>query len=386
MHVVIVGGGFAGIKSALELSKDKQFEITLISDQDYFLHHATLYATATGRSTKESVIKLAEIFAGHENVQVIQDEVTKFDPGRKTVAGKHDRYEYDMLILALGVVTTHFHIDGLKQHCYGIKTLSEVRRFKEHIYDNLVVDGEVDKNYVVVGAGPTGVELAAAMTGYLDEMAQKYTSENAKAHVSLVEASPCVLPMMPRVASKKVARQLKQLGVRLMTGQRVEGQTKDAIIINGKNIPSHTVIWTSGVANHPFFKKHKEFFVFAPNGKVVVDEHMKALSHVYVIGDNAATKYSGVALTALRDARFIASHFKRIVHSKPLKPHSPLRKPIITVPVGETWAIIQGRNWRITGRLGAWIRRATELYNYCNFLPLPKAWKAWREYHVREEL
>lgn len=386
MHVVIVGGGFAGIKSALELSKDKKFNITLISDQDYFLHHATLYATATGRSTKESVIKLSEIFAGRHNVEIIKDEITKFNPAKKTVGGKHRDYEYDMLILALGVVTTYFNIDGLEQHCYGIKTLPEVQRFKEHIYDDLVVDGEIDRNYVVVGAGPTGVELAAAMKTYLDEVAAKYAHKKVNVSVSLVEASPRVLPLMPEAASKKVASQLRNLGVKVMTGQKVESQTNDAIIANGKKIPTHTVVWTSGVTNHPFFKKHKKYFEFAPNGRVLVDEHMRALGHVYVIGDNAATKYCGVALTALRDAKFIARHFKRILHSKELKPHNPLRKPIVTVPVGEKWAIIQGRNWRITGRLGAWIRRVAELYNYCNFLPLPKAWRAWREYHVREEL
>ena len=385
MRVVIVGGGFAGLKNALELSKDDRFEITLVSDQDYFLHHATLYATATGRSTKESVIKLSEIFQHHKNVTVVKDAITKFNPARKTVGGTEKKYEYDILILALGVVTTHFHIDGLKKHCYGIKSLSEVQRFKEHIYDNLVIDGEIDKNYVVVGAGPTGVELAAALITYLQEMAQKYASKKANIHVSLVEASPRVMPMMPEAASKQVEAQLKRLGVKVMTNQKVEAQTDESIVVNGKKIPSHTVIWTSGVANHPFFKKHKAFFEFAPNGKVIVDEHMRALAQVYVLGDNACTPYSGVAWTALRDGTFIAKHLQRIIDSDPLKPNSAKRRPLITVPVGEKWAIIQGKRLRLTGRPGAWLRRSAELYNYTRFLPFPRAWKAWREYHVREE-
>ncbi len=385
MRVVIVGGGFAGLKSALELSKDDRFDITLISDQDYFLHHATLYATATGRSTKESVIKLSEIFEHHKNVTVVKDAITKFDPARKTVGGASKKYEYDMLILALGVVTTHFHIDGLKKHCYGIKTLSEVKRFKEHIYDNLVVDGEIDKNYVVVGAGPTGVELSAALITYLQEMAAKYASKKANINVSLVEAGSRVLPMMSEDASKQVEGQLRKLGVKVMTKQKVEAQTDESIMVNGKKIPSHTVIWTSGVANHPFFKKHKDFFELAPNGKVMVDEHMRALAHVYVIGDNACTEYSGVAWTALRDGNFIAKHLQRIIDSDPLKPNVAKRRPLITVPVGEKWAIIQGKHLRLTGRPGAWLRRLAELYNYTNFLPLSKAWRAWREYHVREE-
>src|SRR5690349_8560671 len=100
MHVVVVGGGFGGVKAALELSKRQIGKVTLISDQPYFLHHATLYATATGKSDEESVIPLNVIFAKHPNVEIIQDKIEHLDPSRKLISSKKRDYHYDKLVLA----------------------------------------------------------------------------------------------------------------------------------------------------------------------------------------------------------------------------------------------------------------------------------------------
>ena len=384
MKVVIVGGGFAGVKAVRELSRDRSMQVTLISDQDYFLHHATLYATATGRSRRESVISLNDIFALHSNVTIVKDRITSIDPDRKMVIGDAASYQYEKIVFALGVVTTYFGIDGLAEHSYGIKTLGDVERFKQHLHDELVEDRHMDKNYVVVGAGPTGVELVAALKTYLLEIAKAHQIKRAAVHLSLVEAAPRVLPRMTEAASTAVTDRLKKIGIKVMVGKKVESQTDDNVLVNGKTIPSQTVVWTSGVANHPFFAAHEQVFMLAKNGRVVVNEYLEAAPNIFVIGDNAATPYTGVASTALYDAKFIASHLKRVAYRAQLRAYVPKSWPT-TVPVGDDWAIFEAGSLRITGRLGVVLRRWAEFKGYASLLPLLHAFRAWRSRYQRDE-
>ncbi|HEX6257918.1 MAG TPA: FAD-dependent oxidoreductase [Candidatus Saccharimonadales bacterium] len=384
MRIVVVGGGFAGVKAAKELAKDSTFQITLISDQDYFLHHATLYATATGRSRKESVIPLVDIFARYKNVTVVKDSIETIDVERRLLNGKVGSYNYDNAILAMGVVTTYFGISGLAEHSYGIKTLNEVDNFKRHLHDELVEDKHMDKNYVIVGAGPTGVELAGALRTYLREIATAHRIKRAAVHLSLVEAAPRVLPRMSKVASKAVTAQLRRIGIRVLVNKKVEAQTDDNVIIDGRTIPSQTVVWTSGVTNHPFFAANQFAFRIANNGRIEVDKHMRAAKNVYILGDNAATPFTGTAMTALHDARFIARYFKALVHSLPLPSYTPKEYPV-TVPVGGNWAIFESSHIRITGILGAILRRLAEFKGYKSLLPFHRAFRAWRARYERAE-
>ena len=381
MHTVVVGGGFAGVKAALEISKKNLGKVTLISDETHFLHHATLYATATGRSKDESVVPLEDMFSPHSGVKVVHDRVTSIDPTRRLVIGKSKQYHYDSLVLALGVVTTYFNIDGMAQHSYGIKTLDEVKRFHKDLHDHVVEDNHLDKNYVVVGAGPTGVELAGALAEYLQKIAEAHQLKRKKVRILLVEAAPRILPRSSETASRKVTQQLKKMGVTVQTNHKVQGLDANFIFIEGKKVPTHTAIWTSGVANHPFYAKHQEYFKLAPNGRVEVNQYLEAYSNVYVIGDNASTKYTGVARNALDDATFIAQHLARKVAKRPLKARRPTPPPS-GIPVGDAWSYVEWHGLYVAGRIGAWFRRWIELSGYRQLLPRHLAHKAWRAHHV----
>src|SRR3977135_3904050 len=146
--------------------------------------------------------------------------------------------------------------------------------------------------------------------------------------------------------SRKVQKRLEMLGVNVQVGQAVESETAERIMVSGQPIQSHTVIWTSGVANHPFYKENIDHFKLAPNGRVVVDEYMKAADDVYVIGDNAATPYTGLAQTALHDALFVAANFKRQSQGKSTKKYKAVI-PTAIVPVGENWAVLEWRWLRL---------------------------------------
>lgn len=379
MHVVIVGGGFGGVKAALELSKKQIGKITLISDESYFLHHATLYATATGKNLAESVIPLKTIFAEHPNVEIIEDKITAFDPTRHLITGKKD-YHYDKLILALGMVTTYFNIKGMHKHAYGIKSLNDIREFQDHIHDELV-HKKLDREYFVVGAGSTGVEMAAALNDYLKSLKLTHRLKQTKSKVVLVEAAPRIVPHLSETASSKIARQLKKQGVKVMAGHKVSALENDRIIIDSKAYETTTAIWTSGVANNPFFTDNEQYFHLAPNGRVNVNPYLEALQDVYVIGDNNTVKYSGTAWPTLNQAKHVANNITRLATKRPQQKFHPRSAPA-GIPLGEKWGYVEWHGVYISGKTGAFTRRLMELYGYCQLLPFRKAVPVWRAHEL----
>src|SRR6478752_5227003 len=148
--VLIVGGGFGGVKAALELGKDSRFEVTLLSETNHFRYYPTLYHAATGGKRQNAIIPLAELFADSP-VQVLQGRATILDRKAKTITtDKDETLAYETLILALGVVTNYFGIPGLPEFSYSIKSADQVERFKHHLHQQLIDDRKPDLNYVIV--------------------------------------------------------------------------------------------------------------------------------------------------------------------------------------------------------------------------------------------
>lgn len=383
MHTVIIGGGFAGVKAALEISKRKIGKVTLVSDEDHFLHHATLYATATGKSMAESVVPLNELFADNPNVTVVRDRLKSIDTTRKIAVCDKGSHEYDKLVLAIGSVTTYFGIDGVAQHSFGIKSLDEVKEFNAHIKDEVIKNRRLDKNYVIIGAGATGVELAGALHEYLEHLSVVHQVPRPRIRITIVEAAPRILPRLSNTASKVVSKRLKQLGIKILVNHKVEQLHKDYITIEGKTVPTETAIWTSGVANNPFFSQNADLFHLAPNGRVEVNQYLEATRDIYVLGDNNAVKYSGMAWPALDQATFVAKHLARLRMKQPLAAFRPAQPPS-GIPVGENWAYVEWHGIYAAGLTGHLIRRRMELRGYKQLLPRSLAVAAWRAHDIPE--
>ncbi len=379
MHVVVVGGGFGGVKAVLELSKKQIGKITLISDQSYFLHHATLYATATGKNLAESVIPLKTIFAEHPNVEIIEDKITAFDPHRHLITGKKD-YNYDKLVLALGSVTTYFGIKGVADHAYGIQSLDQIQHFHQHLHDEIVTK-QLDKEFFVVGAGATGIELAGALNEYLKTLKVLYRLKNRASKVTIVEAAPRIAPHMSTTATKKINAHLKQSGIKVLQNHKVEALDDDSITINGKEYLTQTAIWTSGSVNNPFYAANKEYFHLAPNGRVNVNPHLEALENVYVIGDGNTVKYSGMALPAMKQAKHVANNIAREATGRHKTAFHAYSVPV-GVPVGDSWGYVEWHGIYVAGRTGAYFRRLMELHGYRQIVPLKVALPIWRAHNI----
>ncbi len=370
--VLVVGGGFGGVKAALGLAGDPHFDVTLLSDDTDLRYYPTLYHTATGGKRANSSIPLISIFEG-KPLTIVKGIATTLDRKAKTVTTNDGQtYEYDSLIIGLGVVINYFGIPGLSDYAYSIKSQTEVARFKAHLHQQLTDERRPDLHYVIVGAGPTGIELAGALPGYLKHIMAKHGVTARTVHIDLIEAAPRLLPRLPKETSRIVRRRLKRLGVRLYVGCAVQGQDADGLTVNSKPMRSHTVIWTAGVTNHPFFKENN--FVMMGRGKVGVDTYLQAEENIFVIGDNANTPYSGLAQTALLDGTFVAQNLKRRANGKNFKSYSA-KQPITVIPAGPHWAAVIWGKVSIHGWLGWLVREAADLIGFHDLQPWPKATK-----------
>ena len=383
-HITIVGGGFGGVRAALDIAEHPDMTVTLISDKSDFQYYPTLYSSATGHSHLESWVPLGEIFADYPNIKVFIDTINGIDAKTKTLHGASGtRYQYDTVIFSIGVVTTFFGIPGLETYAYGIKSEAEIKKLKHRLFVDIAEKRTLDHNYCVIGAGPTGVELSAAIGTYIKRLCKYYGVQDRRVHVRLIEATPRVLPKSSKLTSFMVARRLRKLGVIIETNKRVEKENARELIVSGHPIESHTVIWTSGVSNHPFFAAHPDVFQFDTRGRVVVDTQLRAHDSIYVIGDSACTPYTGLAQTAIKDGSFVARNILREYHGKKPRTYRAVMPPQ-AIPVGRNWAVVEWRWVRVYGLLGGVVRRVADFIGYSEVLPFGTSLGAWRAARIYE--
>ena len=382
-RVVIVGGGFAGTKAAIELAKCEDCAVTLISDHSHFRYYPTLYLAATGGKRAGSRIRLGNILED-SRVKFVRGTATKLNREQKQLeTAEGEKFGYDTLILALGNVTNYFGIPGLPEYSYGIKSSEEAERFKKHLHQQLAEDGAPDPNYVIVGGGPTGIELAGALPAYLQNIMEKHGTKNRQLIITLVEAAPRLLPRSPEKVSAAITKRLESLGIKIMLGTAVKGETPDTLMAGEQPLKSHTVVWTAGVTNHPFFKENN--FKLTEKGKVEVDEYLQAEPGIFVLGDNANTPFSGMAQTALHDGHFVAGNLERHLHGQQPEHYVP-KQPISVIPVGPRWASVQWGKATFSGWIGWVLRALADLIGFHDLESWPKAGEQWMTAMGEEEL
>jgi len=380
-RIVIVGGGFGGIKTALELAKHPElFTITLVSERPDFWYFPTLYHTATGGTRAQSSIPISHLLKD-SGVEFIESKAVSLDRATKLlVLASGATVSYDKMVIALGMITNYFGIPGLQEFSYGIKSIAEAEKLKRHLHQQIIDTGKPDLSYVVVGGGPTGIELAGSLGSYMELIMKHHGVTGQKVHVDLVEGNKHLMPRMPKSVGMAIERRLRRLGVRLYLGKAVEGQTADALTVSGKPIRSHTVIWTAGQANNPFFGENN--FQISEHHKVVVDEFLRAEKDIYVIGDNADTVYSGMAQTAIYDAEFVAHNILKEVKNEPKLAYRP-KKPVYVTPAGPRWAAVEWGKTHLYGKLGWFLREAGDFVAFTDIEPIPNAALQWA--HVLQE-
>ncbi len=376
-HVVIAGGGFAGMRLARKLRSQKNTSVTIINSSSDFRYYPALYRAATGFKLGTARLPLEWMLIDAPRTNLIIDTVTTIDPIKKQITiSSGQKINYDFAVMALGSVTTYFNIEGLHEHSYGIKSPDEIVQLRNHLHGKIAENTDADENYVVVGAGPTGVELAGGLGNYLRHISKKHHVKKHHVKVWLVDAGPRILPQLSDKAARASQKRLEKVGVTILTNTTVTKETIQSLKTSNGTIKTHTVIWTAGTANNPFFKQQSDVFKLNQRGRVEVNKHLQGADDIYVIGDNAATQHSGLALTAVRHANFVAKDIK--AQSKRRKrPKNYERSPAQIVPVGNNWAVLQYKKFTIYGKIVSLIRKVADYIGYSDVLGHLKAFTIW---------
>lgn len=378
--VVVVGGGFGGVKTALELANVPGFQVQLISDNTHFEYHGALYRSAVGHSPKEVVIPLKEIFSAAKNVELVLDAITYIKPDKKLVVGSDgDLYSYDSLVLALGNTVNYFGIKGLKEHSETMHNISTTLRLRRKLIDLFSQPHRQAVRVAIIGGGASGVELAAELPAFAELIAKKHGHAKPRVNVLLIEASNRILPNLSTAASTKMTKRLITQGIELYVNIAVESCQEGALCLSAGTINADLLIWTAGSKPVDFFEKNNHVFTLGRGGRVAVDDYLQAQGHrnIYILGDNADTKFSGMAQTALFDALYVTRRMKALRENKKLSPYRP-KPPVYVITGGGKWAIVQKGKRVLAGRTGWHIRRQADLLVFKHFEPYEKAIKTWR--------
>lgn len=333
-RVVIVGGGFAGLTCARALN-GAGFDIKLVDRRNFHLFQPLLYQVASGGlSPGDITAPLRSVLREQKNIQVLMGEVTGFDPAGQRVLLADGEISYDILIVAAGAESHYFGNTGWEAYAPGLKTIEEATEIRRRIFEAFEhAEREPDEamrrawlRFVVVGAGPTGVELAGAISEIAhDTLREDFRSiRTEEAEILLLEGEPRVLPPFPPDLSDRAERALIGLGVRARTGVRVTSIDECGVVMNTpageQRIEARTIIWAAGVRANGLGRTLAEALGAETDrgGRVLVNPDLTVPGHrnLFVIGDLAHATGSdgrplpGVAPVAMQQGRYVARNLK----------------------------------------------------------------------------
>lgn len=382
IKVLIVGGGFLGIRTALDLAKSNrgEIDITLMSDLPHTEYHAALYRVVAGRSPREVCIPIAEIFEG-KKVHLVLDRAVSVETNERVVTGKSGaHYNYDHLVIGLGSETAYMNIPGLDKLSFGFKSIVEALALRQHLHElftsceNMTREEKVcAANIVVIGGGASGVEIAGELAVYTEQLAKKHNVDPSLVSIELIEYAPRLLPALPPEMGSRAKKRLHELGVNIFLNREVVKEEVEHIYMKGMELKTQTVIWTAGMRPNSLYQRISGL-KFDRAGKIIVDEHLRpeGKEHIYVGGDVASTPYAGMAQTAIHDGAHIAQVILADITSKPLPSYKPTR-PSYAIPVGYGWAAALVGPIHLYGKMGWIVRRAADLSYFLSILPIRKA-------------
>ncbi len=396
-HLVIVGGGFAGLWAARALAS-APVRITLIDRRNHHLFQPLLYQVATaGLSAPDIAAPLRHILRRQANVEVRLAEVTAVDASsRRLHLGDASTLGYDYLLLATGATHAYFGHDEWAEHAPGLKTLDDALRLRRHLlvaFERAEAESDPARraawlNFAIVGGGPTGVELA----GTLAEIA-RHTLKNefrnidpGEARVRLIEAGPRVLASFPEDLSERARRQLEKLGVEVSTGVPVTAISDAGYQLGDSFVPARTVVWAAGVAASPLARSLGVPLDRA--GRVIVQADLSVPGHpdIFVGGDLASVQSEGrpvpgVAPAAKQMGRHIAAAIRARLAGKPATPFR-YRDFGNLATIGRMAAVVHLGRLKLSGLLAWWFWLAAHVFFLIGFrnrlvVLLNWAWAYW---------
>ena len=346
-RVVIVGAGFGGLNAAQALAH-LPVQITVIDRKNYHTFQPLLYQVATaGLSPGEIAAPIRSILRSHKNIAVFMAEVTGFDLTRRVVNTSDAEIPYDYLVVAAGAAHSYFGHDEWETYAPGLKTIEDALEIRRRVLlafelaERQAATGEAATplNFVVVGGGPTGVELAGTLAEISRHaLAHEFRSiDPARTHILLLEGGPRVLPAYAEDLSRSAQEQLNHLGVEVRTSTVVTQIEPGAVFVGNAGstrLPATVILWAAGVAASSLGKSLGTPIDRA--GRVLVEPDLSLPGHpeVFVIGDLAALKdehgkmLPGVAPVAIQEGRFVAKVIREDLRSPNAPGARSLSRPV----------------------------------------------------------
>jgi NADH dehydrogenase len=394
-RVVIVGGGFAGIAAAHAL-RHADVEIVLIDRRNHHIFQPLLYQVATAvLSPAEIAAPIRQLEVRQRNLSVLLAEVTGVSLADRTIeasspgAGVH-KIAFDYLVVATGMRPSYFGHDEFARYAPGLKSLNDAETIRAKILGAFeLADATEDEaerarqmTFVLVGAGPTGVELAGSLA-HLVKVTLRGNFRRidpSKSDIILLDAGKRILPTFAESVSRKVARRLEKLGVTVVTNVKVETVDDTGVVAGGGRIPSATVLWTAGVAASPIPKMLGTKTDRA--GRGLVDPFLKIVEApgVFVVGDAASVMQNehpvpGVAQAAIQEGRYVGRLIAKELKGREIKrPFRYFDKGNMAV-VGKNYAVLE-RGWLRTGGFLTWL-----VWAFVHVLSLPQLQNRLRVQH-----
>lgn len=369
--IVIVGAGFAGLRLAQDLINHPNFEIYLIDKHNFHQFQPLMYQVATARLEPASIsFPLRKVFQKAKNVRIRITEVVHVDYNKQFITTSIGNFDYDHLVLAIGCTTNYFGNENLKDYAYPMKTIPEAIQLRNRIlqtFEDALNTTDSDKlqsllNFVIVGGGPTGVELAGALSEMKRYILPKdYPDKDfSKLTIYLLEGAPHTLSPMSNGSQKMSQKYLEELGVIVKTNTIVKDYDGHVVTLNsGEEINSKNVIWAAGVTGNFIEGFPKESFT--RGNRLVVNRYNEVthLDHVYALGDIAymeTPKYphghAQVASVALQQAELLAKNLKNSCNNKAKKEFEYTDKGSMAT-IGKRKAVVDLPKFSFQGRM-AW--------------------------------
>ncbi|MEM0952294.1 MAG: NAD(P)/FAD-dependent oxidoreductase [Cyanobacteria bacterium P01_H01_bin.74] len=381
-HVVIVGGGFAGLYAAKALG-NQPVKVTLIDKRNFHLFQPLLYQVATGSLSPGDIASpLRSVLKQYDNITVLMNEVTNLDPDQNTITlnNRPEPLKYDKLVLATGGQTHYFGNDHWMDHTHGLKSIEDALNMRREVFTQFeLAEEETDPEkikklltFVIVGGGPTGVELAGAL-GELAQISLPADFKNVNccdARILLVEMAPRILATFPEDLSDSAQKTLEKLGVTVKTQTAVTHIADGEISLKHNDetevVQSATILWAAGVKASGLTKilSEKTGCQLDRGGRVQVemDFSIQPNSNIYAVGDLASYSHNthdgrplpGVAPVAIQQGRFLAQSIVASLSGRPIKPFKYNNKGNMAV-IGIKEAVADIPNFSKLSGWSAWL-------------------------------
>jgi NADH dehydrogenase len=368
--IVVLGSGFAGVNAVKALCRDKHLEITIVDERNYHLFQPLLYQVAIGAlSPSDIAVPIRSIFSRYPNVRVLKESARSVDLKNRKVATDVQKLDYDYLVMACGAKHSYFGHDEWEQFAPGLKTLEQAVEIRDRMLEAFEdaergCDEECTRRlltFIVVGGGPTGVELSGAIAemGHLVLRGDFRTIDPRKIRVVLIEAGPRILAGFSEKMSRRAKDDLEGMGVEVRTQARVTSIDEDGVEIGNERIVAATVIWAAGVEAAAINKTLGIELDRAGRISVERDLSVKGYPDVFVIGDQAncagreGRPLPGIATVALQQGDFVGRNICRRIRGLPGKDFRFIDKGKAAT-IGRNKAIVEVGPFKFTG-LFAWV-------------------------------